>query len=917
MSGLELGNKTATATLRFDLNEGWSCESFPDLDSEQTLVVVFASHEFCDNFGPLDELRLAFPQSKIIGCSTPACCCDGDLIDASIAVGIIRFASTEIRVSSAPLPSAEESLAAGRTLGDELKAPNLKGILIFSDGVTTDGTELIRGLQEDLPPDVTIAGGLASGHSLDDTWVLCGGKLKRSHACAVGFIGESVELVRATGGGWRQIGSECVATRTSGKTLFELDGEPAYEVYKRQVGTEAGYGLHESSFRCPLTLRMPGLEMQIVRDINTVDEATGAIELAGDIPEGVIVQVMTTNEDEILDGVDEAIERMRSKTIMPEKNALAICVSCAGRRTVLLEKTKNEAALVREGLGDGIHQIGMFAFGEISTTSSGPPQVHNETITMGSFASIDAGSMSEQPSSQGDSSNALNRTLKRLLRRQGVSFEQTPSLENWNNFLRAADQTISEFAHNRTQLEQSVRSTPQKLNQAYEDLKVETSLRLEQAESHKRELEGQVQERTADLEEARQHLERVNKRLEYDATHDHLTGAHNRSYFIRELNRRVALQGTTGASEFSLFFIDFDRFKYINDSFGHLVGDKVLIQVANRLAKLADHATCVARLGGDEFVLLTARHDEDVAIQLAQRISDTFTSPVRVGDNEIIIFASIGIVLSDGTYQSADNVVRDADIAMYRAKDLRWIHPTKGVISPGKFIPLAEELQMVMAIDRIVFEKTCQQYRDWRANEVASAQQKFNVNLSSAQLAKSDIVSFLLSTADAYDVNPHEVVLEITESYLLEDSALVMKNLNEMNELGFDIYVDDFGTGYSSLSYLAKYPIHGIKIDRSFVRDLADHPENRELIRSIIAMADALNLKVITEGVETMEQLRVITELGCHYIQGFLFTRPMNSQQATDFLLEQPYLDLLECNESLQELTPTSDSTGGRLTALR
>lgn len=380
ISHLDITERTSE-TLSYNQANGWSAP-FPNLDSENTLVVVFAAHEYSDSPEPLAEICNAFPKAKIIGCSTPVVIRDGKLLEGAISVGIIRFEHTKIQIAHAPVNAFEASQSAGKYLGKQLTDENLKGILIFSDGVTTEATELIRGLQGMLPPGVTIAGGLASGHTLDDTWLLCDGEIKRFHACAVGFIGNTVELTRATGGGWRLIGSECQATRTSGRTLFELDGEPANDVYQRQVGNEIGFGLRDSTARYPLTVRLPGLEMQIVRDVNSFDRDSGAIELAGDIPEGVIVQVMTTTKDEILDGVDEALERMRSKTILPQNNALAICVSCAGRRTVLLDKTSEEAALAHDGLGHGIHQIGMYAFGEISTTSSGPPQVHNETITM-------------------------------------------------------------------------------------------------------------------------------------------------------------------------------------------------------------------------------------------------------------------------------------------------------------------------------------------------------------------------------------------------------------------------------------------------------------------------------------------------------------------------------------------------------
>jgi len=540
----------------------------------------------------------------------------------------------------------------------------------------------------------------------------------------------------------------------------------------------------------------------------------------------------------------------------------------------------------------------------------------------------------------------LGRMLNRLMRRQGVVVDVAPNLEGWKNFVLAVDRMFKEFSTNRELLEQSVQSTSLKLKQAYEELKAEASLRLAQADLHQQELENLVQERTAELQNAQLNLEKINRRLEYDATHDDLTGLANRNQLMKELNRCVAKLDPNTDIGLCLFFVDFDRFKQVNDRFGHLIGDKVLIQVANRLSALASNITCLARLGGDEFVvLLMDKSDEAEALKLAQRITDAFAQPIRIRDIEIPISASIGIVIADASYQFADEVFRDADIAMYRAKAIgncyqlfdeemrsehlaeielereleiavrekqfrtnfepiidtngfsifsveslvRWAHPKKGIISPGQFIPRAEELGLIVDIDRIVFEKTCEQLRQWRANGIASPQQKFNVNLSCGQLERADIIPFLLSTVDRSEISPHDIVLEITESYLLADSGLVMKNLHDMNDLGFSIFVDDFGTGYSSLSYLAKYPIHGLKIDRSFVRDLEVSPGNKELIRSIVAMAEALSLIVVTEGVETIEQLQIIRGLGCRYFQGYLFTHPMNVLQAEAFMVDKPY----------------------------
>ncbi len=553
----------------------------------------------------------------------------------------------------------------------------------------------------------------------------------------------------------------------------------------------------------------------------------------------------------------------------------------------------------------------------------------------------------------------LSRMLKRLLRREGVAVDKVPNPENWNHFVQAVDQMINEHAVNRRLLKQSVEAASMELEQAYKDLKGETELRLAQADTHKRELESLVQKRTAELQSAQLRLKKTNRRLEYDATHDDLTGTYNRKHLMKELGRRVSAINSETGSKFCVFFIDFDRFKQVNDSFGHLVGDKMLVKITHRLSVLASRDTsCLARLGGDEFVLVVGQLEEANALSFAKRICDAFAQPICVLDNEISIAASVGVVIADATYTNSDEIVRDADIAMYRAKAkgdcyqlfdetmrvehlerivleteleiavrekqfrvkfepivdtqgstiysieslVRWIHPEKGIISPGKFIPLAEELGLVIEIDRIVFQKTCEKFREWQVAGITGPDQKFNVNLSSGQLQRTDIVPFLINTITASSIRPSDVILEITESYLLEDTGVVMKNLNKMQELGFSIFVDDFGTGYSSLSYLAKYPIQGIKIDRSFVRDLDAGPESKELIRSIVAMAEALNLKVVVEGVETVEQLRVVTGLGCHYIQGFLFTRPMDADQTTKFLIEKPYLEWTQNNCVLTEL---------------
>lgn len=540
-------------------------------------------------------------------------------------------------------------------------------------------------------------------------------------------------------------------------------------------------------------------------------------------------------------------------------------------------------------------------------------------------------------------STTLHKIIRRAMRRRGVTADTAPTLEGWTEFLEAIQQTIIEFEANRTRLEKTVRISSEKLKSTFHELECETQLRLTESENHQRNLQQLVKERTAELEEAQAHLKEVNRQLEYDANNDSLTGARNRSYFMRLLNHVLSNRDHESNSNQApaLFFLDFDRFKQINDTLGHNAGDKVLKEIVQRMMGILPHAgDCFARLGGDEFVLLTNVSSGMEAFMIAESIAECMSQPLTGYGREVRVFASIGIAIANDANVDACDLVRDADIAMYKAKDssvayrlfdeemrkthveqieieqelevaieesqfvvnyqpiidvqtrsvssmeslVRWVHPVKGVISPLKFIPLAEERRLVTYIDRIVFRKSCQQFRKWQEDSVVYPGQRFNVNVASEQFDRMDLVPFLTETLKEFGIQTTDVVLEITENHLLNDSHQVGRNLTELSGIGFHIYMDDFGTGYSSLNYLAKYPIDGIKIDRCFVRGIEVESETREIIRSILAMAAALKTKVVIEGVETEEQLEILKELGCRHFQGYLFAKPLPGDEATTFL---------------------------------
>lgn len=463
------------------------------------------------------------------------------------------------------------------------------------------------------------------------------------------------------------------------------------------------------------------------------------------------------------------------------------------------------------------------------------------------------------------------------------------------------------------------------------------------------ELERRVAERTVELTAANQQLlKEINARtqaevqLEHDAFHDALTGLPNRALFVDRLSHAVAVMSRRKDYYFAVLFLDLDRFKIFNDSLGHLAGDQLLISLSKRLVACLRPNDTIARLGGDEFTfLLDDIGDLSNAIDVVARIENELVAPFDVLGQELFTTASIGIVFGSKDYLSPDQLLRDADIAMYEAKahgkanhvvfkagmhthtvkrleletDLRrglehneftayyqpivslktnsvigfealarWIHPKLGLINPADFIPTAEETGLILSIDRLVLKNACRQFVEWRTQFPESSLRFISVNLSNKQLAQPDFVEYIARTIKDTGIDPNSLKLEITESVVVEDPKTASAELSKLKGLGVQIYIDDFGTGYSALSYLHKLPINGLKIDRSFIRRMGENGENQEIIRTILRLAEDLKIGVIAEGIETGRQLAQINSLDCENWQGYLFSPPVDSEKAKAFI---------------------------------
>jgi diguanylate cyclase (GGDEF)-like protein/PAS domain S-box-containing protein len=440
------------------------------------------------------------------------------------------------------------------------------------------------------------------------------------------------------------------------------------------------------------------------------------------------------------------------------------------------------------------------------------------------------------------------------------------------------------------------------------------------------------------------------ERLLHDAFHDALTGLRNRTLFIDRLSRSLRRARHSEETTFAVLFLDLDRFKVVNDSLGHMVGDQLLMAIARRLEACLRPTDTVARLGGDEFaILLDDIRDVTDATRIADRIHRELTQPFQLNGQEVFTTASIGIAVSAAHYERADDLLRDADMAMYRAKSLgkarhemydtemhsravavlqlesdlrraveaqeflvyyqpicsletgkltgaeallRWQHPQRGILSASDFVPLAEETGLIVPIGEWLLRAACAQIRHWQNDGYPEL--RVLVNLSARQFQYPNIPGLIDRVLQETGMPAAALQLEITESVAMKNVGLSIATLKALHAMGVRISIDDFGTGYSSLSYLKRLPLDALKIDQSFVQHVTTHPDDAAITASITGLAHSLDLKVIAEGVETEEQLAFLRWQRCDEIQGHLITHPLPAEPFTQFLRQWRSLPPLE-----------------------
>ncbi len=448
------------------------------------------------------------------------------------------------------------------------------------------------------------------------------------------------------------------------------------------------------------------------------------------------------------------------------------------------------------------------------------------------------------------------------------------------------------------------------------------------------------------------------EQLMFDALHDVLTGLPNRLLFMDRLDHAVNREKRHKNYLFAVLFLDIDRFKVLNDSLGHTSGDRMLISVSKRLEDSLRPGDTVARLGGDEFaILLEDLKDKSEALFIAERIQEKLSAPFDLGGQEVFTSISIGIVFNTTGYDHPENLLRNADIAMYHAKSsgsarcevfnlrmydeavarlqletdmrqaiiqnefvlhyqpiisartgtisgfealVRWQHSERGLLHPNEFVSNAEETGLIIKIGEWVLEEACRQISAWSRRIPDCGSLTMSVNLSSKQLLPI-LITKLDQVIGETGITPHNLILEITESMIMENAESIGPIMEQIKNMGIKLHIDDFGTGYSSLRYLHDFPVDALKIDRSFVEGLNDSKEKSEIVNAIATLAHSMNMDIVAEGVETEEQLNHIISLHCEYLQGFLFSRPLESKKAEDLLHQVQFDFIRNLSHSIRE----------------
>ena len=949
-------------------------------NSPSLLIQVFTARndkQFIEAL--LKELTSVLPKAVIIGSTT-----DGEIMDGRVSSDktVLNFTLFEhTRLKTETITHQKDGFFSGKFLAEALIEEDTKLIIAFADGLHTNGEAFLDGMHS-VNADVIVGGGLAADHAtFDQTYVFTKESVLTHGAVAVALSGRALNVYNDYSFNWRRIGKELTITKVENNRVYTIDGRTAVETYIHYLGAEMAEGLPAIGIEFPLIRNENGV--MVARAVLSKHE-DGSLSFAGNLQTGDKVQFGYGDPMEILKHSNVILNHVR------EKPSEAIFVySCMARRHFMPDTIEAEIS----PLQNIAPTAGFFTYGEFFT--AGKKELLNQSMTVISLSESDSVSAYDPASVLLDlpiTSTPINalihlvnmtsheameqEALQQAQNRFETLFEKSPDgillIEN-DRFIQCNQKMLDMFAydsekdflmlnplqtfskrqpdasHSFRKLKEMRALAAKKGNCQFEFVfrkatgaSFWTDVMMTRMEVNGKDIFYVVCRDISRKKEMEIELARQKNIFYYQANHDDLTGLANRSFFMKELETGISEANRFG-KELALMFIDLDRFKKINDSLGHDVGDKVIRIVGERLKRSIRKNDIVARLGGDEFLLMMkdVERYEDILMETG-RILKILDEPVSLEHHTLYPSASIGISRYPVDSLSAPNLLKYADTAMYKAKEeggnnfqfyasemteiayeyvmmerdlregvknknfevyyqpqislqnekivgvealVRWKHPIVGILLPDMFLPLAEKTGLMAEVDLWVMKTAMHEISLWYTEGLDPGGLALNVGMK--QLEYPNFINEIKKNFKAYKFKPKWLEVEITETEVMKNPGTVISILDTLHALGISIAIDDFGTGYSSLSHLKRLPIDTLKIDKSFITDIPHNEDAIVIVNTMIALAESLRMKVLAEGVESKAQRDFLLSHGCHTVQGYYYSKPLSSTEMKEMLWRQ------------------------------
>ena len=970
-------------TLNMYYEDFFGLDTFIDTHNIQNnnmlLIQVFSGINDAQYIRNIIENIVGFlPDAVIVGSTTDGEIMNGQVSTHKTIVSFTEFEHTRLTVTSTK--HQDDGYHSGKYLAQTLIEDDTKLLIAFADGLHSNGEAFLEGVNA-IDKDIMVAGGLAGDNAtFSKTYVFTKDFISDNGAVCVALHSTQLDVKNDYSFSWRRIGKPLTLTHVEANRVYTIDNRTAVETYIHYLGEEMAKGLPAIGIEFPLIMKEEGID--VARAV-LIKHDDGSLSFAGNLKEGDKVQLGYGDPVDILERSKDVWQHM--KMHVPE----AIFVySCMARRHFMPEDIDKETLPLQELAPT----VGFYTYGEFFSAEK--KKLLNQTMTMISLrekkrVQTEDIEMHQESRLVGTSVNALihlaNTTANEAMEEESLRkekdtfellFNKSPDgilLIDYDTFFQVNQQIVDLFEYKSKEafLAASIRRIFPVL-QPDGSSSLEKMYRMrDQSLKEKKEVQGEwllkkenqtlfwaeviftsivlngremiylVCRDISDRKEMELELSRQKNILYYQAHHDMLTGLPNRTLFVKEL--KESLSTMQDDEELALLFIDLDRFKKINDSLGHAIGDKVLTVIGERLKNIIKDDNIAARLGGDEFlVMLTHVRQHNDILQHVEEILQVIEEPVYIDHYTLYTSASIGISRAPIDGYDADNLVKFADTAMYQAKEnsssyfqfytsemtdkayehlmmekdlresikngdfdvyyqpqinmqtgeivglealVRWRHPVVGLLFPDVFIPLSEKTGLIVELDFWVMQEAMNQISQWYKEGLNPG--VLALNMSMQELEYPQLEEKIYQNLKNYDFDVKWLELEITETEVMKNPDSVIAILEKLHALGISVAIDDFGTGYSSLSQLKSLPITTLKIDRSFISDIPNDEDAVAIVQTVLALSESLRLEVVAEGIENEVQRDFLLDKGCKVGQGYYYSKPLPAHEMEKILIKK------------------------------